>query len=150
MSLLWELYHHLHSTSKRMQARFGVTGPQRFAIRVLGLAPGLSAGELARTLHLHPSTLTGVLRRLEERGILRRTAHPRDGRRAVLRLTSHGRSKDGFRSGTVEHAVVAALAHTSPDDLAAARRVLRQLVVSLAEEVPREDASPAPVAPRGA
>lgn len=149
MSLLWELYHRLHSASKRMHARLGVTGPQRLAIRVVGLAPGLSAGELASILHLHPSTVTGVLRRLEERGILRRTAHPRDARRAVLHLTAHGRSKDGFLEGTVEHAVVAALARTSPEDLAAAGRVLRQLVASLAEEVPSEGDEGGYVAPRG-
>ena len=49
---------------KRMEQRSGVTGPQRLVLRVVGLFPGISAGALARLLHVHPSTLTGVLHRL--------------------------------------------------------------------------------------
>jgi DNA-binding MarR family transcriptional regulator len=64
MQLLWAVVHELEITSKRMTGEIGVTGPQRLVLRVVGLFPGLSAGELATILHLHPSTLTGVLQRL--------------------------------------------------------------------------------------
>jgi DNA-binding MarR family transcriptional regulator len=60
-----------------------VTGPQRLVLRLLGLQPGVSADELAATLHVHPSTLTGILRRLEDQGLLARDPHPADRRRAV-------------------------------------------------------------------
>jgi DNA-binding MarR family transcriptional regulator len=66
--LLWATDHGLQSASKAMAARLGVTGSQRLAVRVLSRCPGLSAGELARILHVHPSTLTGVLQRLQSRG----------------------------------------------------------------------------------
>src|ERR687888_5890 len=62
MQRLWAVAHELQSISKRMDAHLGVTGPQRLVVRILGRRPGLSAGELAAILHLHPSTLTGVLR----------------------------------------------------------------------------------------
>src|SRR5512146_1996532 len=61
MRLIWGISHGLQSTSKRMEAQLGITGPQRLVVRIVGRCPGVSARELAHTLHLHPSTLTGVL-----------------------------------------------------------------------------------------
>src|SRR5688500_14482762 len=74
MQLLWALVHALDRASKRMNREFGVTGPQRLVLRVVGLMPGVSAGRLASILHVHPSTLTGVLRRLADQRLITRTA----------------------------------------------------------------------------
>ena len=35
-------------------------------------------------MHVHPSTLTGILKRLERQGLVERRADPRDGRRALF------------------------------------------------------------------
>ena len=59
MRLLWSVEHGLQSTSKRMEATLGITGPQRLVLRIVTVRPGLSAGELARIVHLHPSTNHG-------------------------------------------------------------------------------------------
>ena len=83
MRLLWAVDHGLQRRSKRMAATLGVTGPQRLVIRIVGRFPGISAGRLASILHLHPSTLTGILRRLERGGC------SRDGR---IRGTAAGPS----------------------------------------------------------
>jgi len=131
MRLLWAVDHGLTQISKRMHRSMGVTGPQRLVIRLAGQSPGLSAGALAETLHLHPSTLTGILRRLQQRGVLVRTADPVDARRAVLRLTKKGERLDQVRAGTVEARVRAALGGISDDDLAAAERVLKRVASSL-------------------
>src|SRR5579862_9755186 len=85
MQLLWAVAHGLGSRSKEMNRAIGVTGPQRLVLRVVGLRPGLSAGDLARVLHLHPSTLTGVLQRLVAQRLLVRVADHEDRRRVVLR-----------------------------------------------------------------
>jgi hypothetical protein len=58
MQLLWAVVHGLERISKRMAGDIGVTGPQRLVLRVVGLFPGMSAGDLATVLHVHPSTLT--------------------------------------------------------------------------------------------
>ena len=47
LRLMWAVDHELQSVSKRMLAELGQTGPQRLAIRLIGLNPGLAAGELA-------------------------------------------------------------------------------------------------------
>ena len=51
-------------------------------IRILGRYPGLSPGEVAAILHLHPSTLTGIMKRLATRGVVERRPDPDDARRA--------------------------------------------------------------------
>lgn len=65
MQLLWAVTHGLESTSKRMHAQLGVTGPQRLVLRIVGHHGRISAGALADVLHIHPSSLTGMLQRLD-------------------------------------------------------------------------------------
>ena len=127
MQLLWAVAHGLERTSKRMTSDLGVTGPQRLVLRVVGLFPGVSAGDLAATLRLHPSTLTGVLQRLVRQKLLDRIDDPRDRRRAMLRLTRQGARANTGRLGTVESSIGDALRGVSPRDRAAARRVLWRL-----------------------
>lgn len=124
MGMLWALEHALQKASKRMGARLGVTGMQRLVLRIVGLYPGASAGEIAAILHVHPSTLTGVLRRLAAQDLIVRSAHAADRRRAVLRLTARGRRLNGVTRGTVEAGVRTALRGVSLRDRAVARRVL--------------------------
>jgi DNA-binding MarR family transcriptional regulator len=112
-----------------------VTGPQRLVIRMIGCFPGVSAGALANLLHVHPSTLTGVLRRLADRGAIRRTADPHDSRRALFGLTTRGTRIDRLRSGTVEAAITRALASAPARNLAAARGMLSRVALELDREV---------------
>ena len=125
MRALWALDHALQSASKRMEAARGVTAPQRLVVRIVGRFPGISAGEVAEILHLHPSTLTGVLGRLESRGLLARRPDPGDGRRALLDLTARGRGVDRLREGTVETAVRKGLRRLPPSAVRAARDAAR-------------------------
>lgn len=121
MRALWALDHALQRASKRMEGTLGVTAPQRLVLRIVGRFPLASAGEVAEVLHLHPSTLTGILRRLEERGMVARLADPADGRRALLRLTVKGRKLDQLRDGTVEAAVRRALGRLPASTVRSAR-----------------------------
>jgi DNA-binding MarR family transcriptional regulator len=127
MQLLWAVVHGLEQRSKRMRGRLGITGPQRLVLRVVGLRPGVSAGDLATILHVHPSTLTGVIQRLVARRLLVRADDPGDRRRAVLHLTRRGARVNATRQGTVEAAVADALGGVSDRDRNATRRVLARL-----------------------
>jgi len=125
MRTLWALDHGLLKASKDMRRRIGVTGPQRMVIRIVGRYPGISAGELAAVLHLHPSSLTGVLKRLVRRGLLERVTDARDARRALFTLTGKGKALDGPRAGTVEARVRGALGRLDARDIHTAETVLR-------------------------
>jgi MarR family transcriptional regulator, organic hydroperoxide resistance regulator len=131
MRLIWGISHGLQATSKRMEADLGMTGPQRLVVRIVGRCPGTSAGELAQILRLHPSTLTGILRRLEDRGVLERTPGERDRRLARFRLTPTGRANDRLHAGTVEAAVRRLLSDLEPDQISTAAEVLRALEMAL-------------------
>lgn len=134
MRLLWILDHGLQSMSKRMSRNLGITGPQRLVIRIVGRFPGISAGKLANVLCIHPSTLTGILQRLEGRGVIYRKQDPCDGRRALLSLTKKGRGFDALRTGTVEAAVRRALSKVAGDKIVSAREVLEALGAELARD----------------
>jgi DNA-binding MarR family transcriptional regulator len=132
MRLLWAVDHGLEASSKRMDVDFGVTGPQRLVIRIVGRHPGIAAGRIAEILHVHPSTLTGILGRLVDRGILTRKADPNDARRALFGLTAAGEKLDELRTGTIEAKVRRALGKMTAREVAATRRVLGAVAQSLA------------------
>ena len=122
MQRMWELVHALDVRSKRMVKAIGVTGPQRLVIRIIGQKPNQTASQIANTLGKHPSTLTGVLARLQERNMILREADAEDRRRARFTLT-------------VEAAVRRAMGPTSDAHVDAMRETLNILV----EELERED-----------
>lgn len=127
LRLIWAVDHELQRTSRQMERSLGVTAPQRLVIRIVGRFPGIPAGALAKLLHVHPGTLSGILKRLEKRGLLQRRDDPGDRRRSLLGLTDRGRTLDAEAAGTVEAAIAQVIAHTEPDKLAATREVLQSL-----------------------
>ncbi|PTL76969.1 MarR family transcriptional regulator [Vitiosangium sp. GDMCC 1.1324] len=131
MRLLWAVDHQLKSTSKLMETTVGITGPQRLVLRLVGRYPGIPAGRLAQILHVHPSTLTGVLKRLEKRGYLERRSDPLDARKARFSLTDTGRALDVPSYGTVEAAVERALSRVPKTQLVGAQDVLTVLAEEL-------------------
>lgn len=134
MQVLWNLAHALEVRSKQMAKQLGVTGPQRLVIRVLGQAGELAPGQLATVLGMHPSTLTGILARLQDRDLIRRVPDPLDARRAHVSLSPLGRIINRTKRGTVEAAVARALARTSPDSMHRTRELLEMLVAELERE----------------
>lgn len=133
MRLLLAVDAGLARVAKRMERQLGVSGLERLVIRVVGRTPGITAGAIAKTLHVRPSTLTGALKALSARGALARSSDDADGRRSLFRLTPKGRELDAVRSGTAEARVRAALGGVSEADLDAATRVLARVASALAD-----------------
>jgi DNA-binding MarR family transcriptional regulator len=127
MRLLWSIEHSLQKQSKRMEAEIGLTGPQRLVLRVVGQFPGISAGELARVVKLHPSTITGILQRLARRRLLRRERDPEDSRRTRLWTAPAAKRYTRRATGTVEDTVRRALAGVRAEHVRGARVVLTEL-----------------------
>jgi DNA-binding MarR family transcriptional regulator len=70
--------------------RSGLTPPQFDIVVTLGNTPGLSFKELGSRTLITKGTLTGVVDRLEMRGLVERMACPEDGRSTLVRLTPEG------------------------------------------------------------
>lgn len=129
---VWALDHRLQSHSKRMKADAGVTGPQRLVLRILELVPEIAPSELARILFFHRSTVSIVLRSLEQQNLVRRAPHPTDRRAIVLSLTPKGRRVVEQRTGTVEAVFRKTLGKMPARDVDVARRVLDALAHAFA------------------
>jgi DNA-binding MarR family transcriptional regulator len=69
-----------------------VTQNQLSVLASLELAGALTPRELAEAERVQPPTMTKVLARLEERGLVQRAPHPTDGRQVLLSATESGRA----------------------------------------------------------
>src|SRR5262245_42902358 len=131
---MWAVDHELQRVSKRMVDRIGLTAPQRLAVRFIGRHSGVTLGRLAELLHLHAGTVTGIVRKLEDLGLVVQTRSEEDTRRRHLTLTARGRQFDRRRKGTVEAAVRRTASDVSSAELAAAAAVMDVLAKNLAAE----------------
>jgi DNA-binding MarR family transcriptional regulator len=69
-----------------------LTFSQLSALTSLQLAGALTPRELADTERVQPPTMTKIVGKLEERGLVQRTPHPTDGRWGSLATTEKGRA----------------------------------------------------------
>lgn len=77
---------------RQLQRDHQLTAPQLLCLRFLrDSAEAPTAGEVARALALSGGTVTGILDRLERRGLLERRRGERDRRRVRVELTEEGR-----------------------------------------------------------
>ncbi len=144
---LWALDHAMQALSRRMLERYGVTGPQRLLVRVVGRLKGCTPGQAARQLHLHPATVSRLAARLASAGFLERRADPDDGRQVRLVLTRRGKSIDALLPGTVETAVRQVLEASPPGRGEETRAVLAQLTKRLSGAPPPAGRRRAPPRP---
>lgn len=69
-----------------------LTVAQLSALTSLELAGALSPRELADVERVQPPTVTKIVGKLEERGLVQRTPHPTDGRQVIISPTERGRA----------------------------------------------------------
>jgi DNA-binding MarR family transcriptional regulator len=88
--ILAQCYQAFERLSGRHVRELGLTAPQFDIVATLGRLPGLSFRELGERTLITKGTLTGVVARLEKRGIVERAPNPADGRSLLVRLTPVG------------------------------------------------------------
>ncbi len=69
----------------------GVTYPQYLVLSTLWEGDGQTIGAIAERLSLEPSTITPLVKRLEQAGFVDRQRNPKDERQVQVRLTDQGR-----------------------------------------------------------
>ena len=85
----------LHRRSDEAFASSGVTADQFVLLATLARGHALTQRELARRMPSDPSTVRAMLVLLEQRGLVKRSAHPTDARARTVTLTVKG--KRAFR-----------------------------------------------------
>jgi MarR family transcriptional regulator, lower aerobic nicotinate degradation pathway regulator len=114
----------LGESARLAQGRTGITGAQLFVLRVLADHPSLSINELAERTMTHQSSVSAVVSRLVERGLVTRAPAPDDRRRQLVTLTPRGRALRRTAPAVAQEVLVQAIRGLAP-----ARR--RALAVSL-------------------
>ena len=77
--------------SQEVSKKFGITGPQLWALKTICVNGSLSLGELSKKMYLHPSTVSGVVDRLEKKGFVVRDRGQEDRRVVTVNLTPEGK-----------------------------------------------------------
>lgn len=127
--------------SRELLRRRNLTTSQLAALRRIARRGRLSAGDVARGISVSQATITGVLDRLERRGLVTRTRDPEDRRRVVIELTELGREVVSTSPPPLHERFVLRLAELPQAERQEIDRVLRRIVRMM--EV--EDVEAAPV-----
>ena len=90
---LEQTYRHLEQVYERLIAPTGLNVLEWYALRALYEEDGLSASRLAALVCRHPSSMTALLDRMEQRGLLRREVDPAYRRSVRIFLTEQGRAQ---------------------------------------------------------
>ncbi len=120
--------------SKEVDARFGLTAPQLWALWELGKEGPLALKDLSARLHVHPSTMVGVVDRLEAKGLVARKPDPVDRRRVRLSLTAAGRALRKKAPHPAQGRLRAALEDMPEKQIQDMHRALQTLVKSMEAE----------------
>src|SRR3954465_13353471 len=107
-----------------------LTFSQLSALTSLQLAGELTPGELADVERVQPPTMTRIVGKLEERGLVARTPHPTDRRQVILAATEQGRAVHAQFERIRDEWLAQRLAERTPDERRTLRRaaeILRQV-----------------------
>ena len=76
--------------SKGLVNEVGLTAPQLATLLAVRRLHPITVGALAKSVHLSQATMTGILNRLEKRGLVERARSGNDRRSVVIELTTKG------------------------------------------------------------
>lgn len=107
----------VNEQSKQVERETGLTGPQVWAIKVISSHGTLRVSELAARMYLHPTTVVGIIDRLEKRGLVCRTRSLEDRRVVDVSLTEEGRSLVAHTPEVASNKITQGLESLSTEEL---------------------------------
>ena len=122
-----ETGHALRKAFSRRAASVGVTGAQWKVMLKLTLKPGLRQSELADILDIEPITLTRMIDRLQEAGLVERSADPADRRAWRLHVTAKAEPIVAQLKAIADELFAEAFAGIDPNDIEVTRHVLARI-----------------------
>jgi DNA-binding MarR family transcriptional regulator len=129
----------LRESSRLAERRVGLTGAQLFVLQKLAEAPASSVNDLATRTHTHQSSVSVVVKRLEEQGFVRRTPSTVDGRSVELALSSRGKRIAAHAPDLAQARLVDAIDGLTP----ARRKQLASTLGDVARTLAHGDTAPA-------
>lgn len=99
----------LASASRTAEIKLGITGAQHFVLQKLHEGGEMSVNELAERTHTHQSTVSTVVTKLVEKGLVLRRRSGTDARVQLLTLTPKGKEKLRKPSDTIQDRLIRSL-----------------------------------------
>lgn len=130
MDSLRQIVHALETGSRAAQRTVGLSGAQLLVLHILDAAGVMSINELARKSHTHQSSVSAVVSRLTEAGLVKRAAAAEDARRLELSVTAAGRRALQVRFVTPQQRLMASLERMPSKRARALRMLLEELIRS--------------------
>jgi DNA-binding MarR family transcriptional regulator len=129
----WRAFREADTLRLRQWERYRVTVPQLRVLYFLRRHPGATTGELARHLGITVSTVSGLVIKLVDRGLVVRGSVADDRRREPLQLSEAGSALVGELSED-GRALLSAVAAELGDDLEQVTQALEALGEAMAHE----------------
>jgi DNA-binding MarR family transcriptional regulator len=118
----------LRISTRAVEKQIGISGAQLFVLQQLDQAPARSVNELADRTSTHQSSVSTVVSRLVERGLVKRAPSAEDGRRMEISITDRGRKLIATAPRTVQMRMQDAMRRMRPDQVHALADGLDALV----------------------
>ena len=127
-----------HLARERMDARmsrFGMTPSQTHVLLYLRQRGGqVSQGELTAHMRVRPSTVNGILDRMEEKGLVERTVSGTDARQRLVTLTSSGVERESQTKQCFQDAEALIARGMTTEETETLRRLLELVIHNLEED----------------
>lgn len=101
--------------ASKISRRFGLTAAQNAVVRCLFSEGPISSAELSRKLFVTPSNITGIIDRLEKKGLVVRVRQESDRRVVLISLTDMGQKLGKALPDPVESRFISQLADLEPE-----------------------------------
>ena len=122
------LYRAVYLDSSKMSRQFGLTGAQSGVLRNLFAHGALSSADLSRKLYVTPSNITGVIDRLEKKGLVDRIRKVGDRRVALITLTENGEELSKSLPDPIEKKLISELADLEPEHVQLLSMAMNQIL----------------------
>ncbi len=128
MNSLRQIVHALETGSRAAQKSIGLSGAQLLVLQILEGGDITSLNDLAHRSHTHQSSVSAVVSRLAEAGLVNRAPAADDARRLQLSVTAAGRKALQAGFVTPQERLMASLRRIAPERVGQLRVLLGQLV----------------------
>jgi DNA-binding MarR family transcriptional regulator len=126
--------------TKELNKKYNVSAPQVACLLALLEDGPMALSQVARKIMVNSSTLTGIIDRLEQKGLVTRTRTSPDRRVITIELTEEGRKVAENAPPPVQLKIVEGLKQLNEQE----REQIIQALSKLAEMIDSKDLGPAP------
>lgn len=104
--------------SKKLSASHKITSPQLVCLLTVAAHQPMTGSAIARHVHLSPSTVIGIVDRLEAKGLVRRERDRKDRRLVLISLTDQGKALVASAPSALQDRLAAAMNELPDAELA--------------------------------